>query len=177
LTYVLEQPSDPIEIPTVPSALEQAQSVAREIIEELRSVKFGPMVHEASEALAGINTLVNSPALHSAIDALPTTVNSMNETVASMRKLSDDLRGQLAPLTKRLDSTLAGADTALTSVRDTAGAARLLIEPGSPLDHDLRTTLRDVAAAARAMAQLADYLEQNPTSLLYGKEPQPEAKP
>ena len=44
VTYVLPQPSTPMEIPTVPTTLEQASSAAREIIEELRSIKFGPMV-------------------------------------------------------------------------------------------------------------------------------------
>ena len=61
-------------------------------------------------------------------------------------------------------------------MRETVGSARVLIEPGSPLDHDLRTTLRDVGTAARSLAQLADFLEQNPTALLYGKQPQPEEK-
>jgi paraquat-inducible protein B len=175
--YILAQPSDPVEIPTVPTTLEQASSAAREIIDELRAIKFGPMVQEATQAVEGINTLVNSPALHAAVDALPETVKNVNEAIASVRKLSTDVGGQIDPIAKRLDTTLGGADQTLTSVRETAATARVLIEPGSPLDHDLRNTLRDVAAAARAMTLLADFLEQNPTALLYGKQPQPEAKP
>jgi paraquat-inducible protein B len=177
ITFILPQPSDPLEIPTVPTTLEEASSAAREIIAELRSVKIGPMVEQATEALTSINSLVSSPGLKSTVDALPGTVNRMDETIASLRKLSDDLRGEVDPLSKRLDSTLAGADQALSTVRETATAARILIEPGSPLDHDLRTTLRDVAEAARAMAQLADFLERNPAALLYGKQPSREDKP
>jgi paraquat-inducible protein B len=56
-------------------------------------------------------------------------------------------------------------------------AARTLIEPGSPLDHELRKTLQDVSSAARALGQLADYLERNPTALLYGKQAPAEVKP
>lgn len=170
VAYVLPQPSEPIEIPTVPSALEQASSVAREIIDELRKVQFGPMVQSASEAMTGINQLVNSAALRNAIEALPGTVNNLNDTVASLRKLAEELRVEVAPLKTRLDGTLTSAEHALTSVRDTAGAARVLIEPGSPLDHDLRQTLRDVSAAARSLGELADYLERNPTALIYGKQ-------
>ena len=62
IVYVLPQPSDPMEIPTIPTALEQASTVAKEIINELREVKFGPMVQNASEALASLNQLVSSPA-------------------------------------------------------------------------------------------------------------------
>src|SRR5262245_34523253 len=74
LKYVLPQPSDPMEIPTVPTTLEQASSAAREIIDELRSIKFGPMVQDASEALESLKQLLSSPALHSTVDALPGTV-------------------------------------------------------------------------------------------------------
>jgi paraquat-inducible protein B len=177
VNYVVPQPSDPMEIPTVPSALEQASTAAREIIDELRSIKFGPMVDQASQALTSINTLVSSPALHQTVDELPGTVKDLRTTVASMQHLADELRGAVEPLTKRVDVTLSGADRALGTVRETADTARVLIAPGSPLDHDLRSTLRDISDAARAMAQLADYLERNPTALLYGKQAPPTEKP
>jgi len=169
IKYVLQQPSNPLEIPTVPTTLEQAQTAALEIIDKLRAINFEPMVQDARDALSGIKTLVNSPALHSAIDRLPSTVDDLKVTVASLHQLSDELRGQVKPLSTRLNSTLTGADQALTTVRETASTARVLIAPGSPLDHDLRAALRDVSNAAQALAQLADFLERNPTALLYGK--------
>jgi paraquat-inducible protein B len=176
INYALPQPSDPIEIPTVPTALEQAQSAAREIIEELRNVKFGPMVQSAQEAVEQVKVLVSSPALHAAIDGLPGTMKSLDEAIASMRHLSDELHGQVAPLSRRLDSTLANADQTLITVRGAAGTANTILSPGSPLDHDLRDALRQVSDAARALAQLADFLERNPSALLYGKQPPPEVK-
>jgi paraquat-inducible protein B len=168
---VLPQPSDPVEIPTIPTALEQASSVAREIIDELRNVRFGPMIQNASEALENLNSLVSSPALKTAVDALPGAVDNLSQTAASLRKLSDELGGEVDTLGARVDSTLRGADQTFASLRETAGAARILIEPGSPLDHDLRNALRDVGAAARSLSALADFLERNPTALLYGKPP------
>jgi len=175
--YVLPQPSTPVEVPTVPTTLEQASSAAREIIDELRNIKFGPMVQDASEAIENLNTLLSAPALRKTIDALPDTVSNVNETVTSLRRLSDDVRGHVDPLVSRVDSTLAGADQAFTTVRETAGTANTILEPGSPLDHDLRAALRDAAAAARALARLADMLEQNPAALLYGRPPQLQEKP
>jgi paraquat-inducible protein B len=177
IAYVMPQPSDPMEIPTVPSTLEQASSAAREIIDELRSIKVGPMIEQATQALTSINQLVSSPAVKTTVDELPATVKDLRTTVASMQHLADDLRAAINPLVKRVDATLGDADQALGSVRQTADAARVLIVPGSPLDYDLRSTLRDVSDAARAMAQLADFLERNPTALLYGKQTAPTEKP
>src|SRR4030095_13970358 len=177
ITYVLPQPSEPIEIPTVPTALEEASNAAREIINDLRNIKLGPMVQNATEALASIKDLVASPALHSTVDALPETVKNLNDAIASVRGLSTNLQGRVDPLAKRLDSTRHDADRALPSVRETVGAARLMIEPGSPLDHDLRKTLRDVSMAARALGELADFIARTPTALLYGKQAPSEVKP
>jgi len=173
--YVLPQPSTPIEIPSVPTTLEQASTAAREIIDELRSVKFGPMVEDAADALESINRLVSSPALHSAIDGLPETMKNVNETVVSVHRLAEDVSGRVDPLIKRLDTTLTSADQTFGTVRDTARSATTIIEPGAPLDHDLRKALQDISDSARALAQLADFIERNPTALLYGKQPPPEA--
>lgn len=177
VTYVLPQPSTPMEIPTIPTALEQASTVAKEIITELRNVKFGPMVQNASEALASLNGLVSSPALRAAVDRLPDTMKNADEAIASIRRLSTEIEGSVDPLVKKLDATMVDVNHTLSSVRETVGVARTLIEPGSPLDHELRKALQDVSAAARAMAELADFLERNPSALLYGKQAPPEVKP
>jgi paraquat-inducible protein B len=87
------------------------------------------------------------------------------------------LESQVGTLSARVDGTLRGADQTFVSLRETVGAARVLIEPGSPLDHDLRSTLRDVATAARSLSELADFLERNPSALLYGKQPAPQETP
>lgn len=173
-TYVLPQPSKPVEIPAIPTALEQASSVAREIIDELRNVKFGPMIQEASAALQGINQLVNSPSVRATLDELPQTIKELNGAIADARGLVRRVDGQVGPLATELDATLATAQRTLTSVEQTVAHAGTLLAPGSPLDYDLRATLQDVGRAAQAIQYLADYLERDPTALIYGK-PETEA--
>jgi paraquat-inducible protein B len=105
-------------------------------------------------------------------------MKNVNEAVVSLRRVADDVGGRVGPLVGRVDSTLAAADQTFGTVRDAARSANTIIEPGAPLDHDLRKALQDVSDAARALAQLADYLERNPTALLYGKQPPaPEENP
>jgi len=173
IRFVNPPNSWPPELPTIPSTLEQAQSAAREIIDELRSIKFGPVMQQVSEALEGINTLVNSPAIKQTIDALPGTVKQLDDTISDARRVLARVDGQVAPLGKRLDETLAQTTTTMAAVQKTAGNASTLIEPGSPLDYQLRKSLEDLGGAARAIQQFADYLERNPSALIYGK-PAPE---
>jgi paraquat-inducible protein B len=168
--------SEPPELPTIQTTLEQAQSAAREIIDELRSIKFGPVMEKVSTALDGINNLVNSPAVHATVDALPETVKHLNEALATTRTMLAKIDAQVSPLGKRLDDTLVQTRNTMAAVEKTAGSATTLIEPGSPLDYQLRKSLEDLGNAARAIQEFADYLERNPSALIYGK-PIPEGAP
>lgn len=176
-TFVGSLNSEPPELPTIPTALEQAQSAAREIIDELRSIKFGPIMEKVSEALDGINSLVNSPAVKETIDGLPATVRNLDRAIVSTRTLVDKLDARVAPLAQRLDDVLVQTRETMAAVEHTAGSATTLIEPGSPLDYQLRKSLSELGDAARAIQQLADYLERNPSALLYGKPKPREEEP
>lgn len=43
------------------------------------------------------------------------------------------------------------------------------LSEASPLQSDLRDTLRQLSRSARTLADLSDYLEQHPESLIRGK--------
>ncbi|MEO8603061.1 MAG: MlaD family protein [bacterium] len=166
----------PSELPTISSTLEQAQTAAREIIDELRSIKVGPVIQQISETLQSINDLVNSPAVKDTLNALPATVKSLDRTIDSARQLLTKIDGEVSPIGKQLDATLAQTKQTMAAVEKTAGSATTLIEPGSPLDYQLRKALQDLGSAARSIQQFADYLERNPSALIYGK-PAPEGAP
>jgi paraquat-inducible protein B len=63
----------------------------------------------------------------------------------------------------RIDKTLARAETLMAS-------ANTVIEPGSALQFELVTALREVSGAARSLRSLANALERNPNSLLFGRQ-------
>lgn len=176
VTYVLKQPSDPPELPTIPTVLEQASEQAREILSDLRAIDFKGMVDQANAALNGLAKLVNDPELQTAIDQLPGMVQRLDGAVDNASALLRRIDGQVDPLSREVRVTLEGAQRAMTSVEQTAAAATTLIEPGSPLDYDLRQSLRAVSNAADAMRLFADFLERNPSALLYGRS-QPQETP
>jgi paraquat-inducible protein B len=175
--YVLPQPSDPPEIPTIPTLLEQGMVQARALINDLKQIDFKGLVARAESSLDGISRLANDPALKQALAELPGTVEKVNGAVDSAKALLQRVDRQIDPLSAEARTTLAGAQRAMSSVEKTASAATTLIEPGSPLDYDLRQALREVGSAAGALRLLADYLERNPSALLYGKAPTEGRKP
>jgi paraquat-inducible protein B len=158
------------EIPTIPTTMEQVQSAAEAILHKLEDMHFEKLVNSASEALDGVNRVVNSPALHSTVDALPATIANVNETITTVRDLAANLdRGQ-GPLVRDLRETTAKTDAALEQARATLQTMQVLTEPSAPLASQLTAALQEIAGAARALRLLADGLERNPSALVRGKE-------
>ena len=66
-------------------------------------------------------------------------------------------------------STLAEARGAFRQANATLASAEDTIAPGSPVTYQLAMTLEELADAARAIRVLADYIEKNPNSLVFGR--------
>ncbi len=158
------------EIPTVPTTLEQMRSAAAEIVAKLEEIEFDRLVSSATEAVEGLSEITNSPKVQAAADSLEETTRNLNDAVTSIRKLADDLNEQVSPLGKNLESTSKDAGAALREAEATLRTVRALLEPNSPTMYKVGRTLEDLAAAARAIRTLAEYLERNPSSLLRGKD-------
>jgi paraquat-inducible protein B len=174
---------DRFEIPTVPSALQEVESTVQTIVDRLMKLPMEQLVAELRSVLQGAGRVVNDPAL---VDI----VTSTKATMTDMRQLVATLNGQVAAMTgsfratsgeaqatlKELQRTLTEAQQALATVeRTTAQAGQLLvttkgvIEPGSALHHELISTLRETSAAARSLRGVADTLQRDPNSVVFGR--------
>ncbi len=86
-------------------------------------------------------------------------VASLEATLKEVSTLASRLHTEIAPEFR----------ATLEEARATLVKAQGLLAEDAPLQGDLQTTLRDVSRAARAVRDLADYLERHPESLLRGK--------
>ena len=139
------------EIPTVPSTLDEFRRTATSVLEELRNLPLDKIAHELLETLEGTKRLTNSPDLMHAVQTL-------SATLEDVQKLTYDVNHTVDSLATSTEKTLAAARAALE-----------LADPNSPTAVNLANTLKELAAAARSVRVLADYLEQHPESLVHGK--------
>ena len=151
-----------LEIPTLPTTLEQVQQRGSEIITKLAEIDFKHLVDAATQAVDGLNELVNSPQLHEAVGALAPAVRDVQSAAVSVRSLAGRVEGDLGPLEARLRDTATEAERTLASIRG-------LLTPGAPIPYQLGQTLAEVGDAARALRELADFLERNPSALVRGR--------
>jgi paraquat-inducible protein B len=92
------------------------------------------------------------------------------DTVArDLSKLTRDVNKDVPAISKgaadaiaRLNKTLERAQTSMSSIENNLGER-------SPLQYQMNQALTEITAAASAMRNLAEYLQENPSVLLSGK--------
>ena len=181
--FVLPRGSKYQEIPTVPTELEQAQDEVRVVLAKLAKTDFNAAVVAMTHAFEGMDRLTNSPALNNSLKSLEQTMPKVDEAVVNIRRLAATLDKNANDLSSDLQQTLAAAretmaaietaakqaDIALKEGEGTLASARAVIDPESPTFYEVTKSLREISGAARAVRILADYLERNPSALIFGK--------
>jgi paraquat-inducible protein B len=157
------------EIPTVPTAFEQAQELAMRALAKLGQVDLDTLLNSLTETIKNTSELTASPQLRAAIDALPGTINKLGAAADSIQQLTNRANLELAETSSSLQKTSASATLALAQTQATLKSLRESFGPGSPINYQLGQALVDLSQAARAMRDLADYLERNPSAILRGR--------
>jgi paraquat-inducible protein B len=178
------------ELPTVPTALERVELTAGEILAKLSEVDFKGMMDSASKVVDGVSSLVNSPALKSALQKLDQTMPKIDEAVVEIRKMTTSLDGNIGTLSSNLQQTSDAArgamqqaaltmkqtDAALKEAEAAMTNIRGMSDPDSVAFYELGRSLREVSAAARSLRLLSNSIERNPRALIFGKPEMQEGK-
>jgi paraquat-inducible protein B len=92
-----------------------------------------------------------------------------NELRVAMQHLSKTM-AHLEALTQNLDKEVApGATAALRHAEKTLTKVDRLLDAESPMGHEMKNALKELAGAARSIRTLSDYLERHPEALIRGK--------
>ena len=122
-----------------------------------------PAVEGGPEALPGAITR-----LIAKLNALPLD-RFAREGTLTVRQMRRTLR-ETSRLVKRVDQDLAPELRALMSqTRQTLASTQQTLSGDAPLQQDLRRAMRDMGGAGQALRVLAEYLQQHPESLVFGK--------
>lgn len=157
------------EIPTLPTALEQAQDTVAKIIEELGKADLPGLIHSFADTAHTVSAFMQSPDLKNSVDQLGTAAKNLSDASASIAVLAAKLDTEVGPLGDSLTKSSRQAGEALKQVQITLAGVQHTIEPQSPLSYQTMQTLQDVSSAANAVHALADMLERNPSVLVRGR--------
>jgi len=140
----LDWTNPPYVIPVMPGSLEDLEAKVSGIIAKIDKVPFDAIGEEARKALVTLN---------SAMKSADKTLNSIDgEILPEVKTTVQDLR-----------KAITTAERVLVSTDNT------LVGKEAPAQQELRVALQEMARAARAISELAEYLERNPNALIRGK--------
>jgi paraquat-inducible protein B len=164
------------EIPTVTTGIEGIEEEAFRIISEIGSVRLDSLVIVATGAFQNVGDLAASPELTVAMEKLPATVDRLNATIGQLQALVSRVDSVVTPIgdnvrrtTEQATATLAQLDSTLAEAVLVVQGARGVVEPESPMFVQFERAMTELGAASRALRELADYLERNPSALVRGR--------
>jgi paraquat-inducible protein B len=158
-----------VEIPTIPTPFEEAQELAMRALTKLGQVDLDQLLANLTETIKRASEIAGSPQLKATVDALPGTIKSLGDAADSIQKLANTANQQMAATSDALRKTSANAALALEQTQATLKTVSATIGPGSPISYQLGQTLTDLSQAARAMRDLAQYLDRNPSAIIRGR--------
>jgi paraquat-inducible protein B len=173
------------EIPSVPADNEALSSGIEYVVLKLQSLDLAGLIDEAKAAAKAIGDLGRrldaeiSPlaaSLSQTAEKTTALARSTDEGVAearatlvSARKLIDDLDAAIGPFSKSVTGAAHDVGTAASDFSGTLAAIDGSAHPDAPLLVQLRTSLGEIAAAARAARSLLEHLDRDPSELLRGR--------
>lgn len=188
----------PPEIPTVPGPLQEwserlqdlnLEETVRKLaatVDGLHQLASSGEIKRTQEALlralASFETFAGSAdlAVRNTDARLEVLTARMEESLGAARGAFEQLErtltlreGEAGVLADELKATLASARAAMARTEAAAGGAGRLMEGAEDLPRRLERTLDEFSTLARALRELADYLDQHPEALLRGKKGEP----
>lgn len=169
----LEGISALVNSPVLASTLENLDNTARnanDLVLQLRtdtrllSQSAIETLEQTKQALAAAETtLADVSRLSNSTDArFEQVADKLDKTLSAVESLAASIDQKVQPLSDSAITTMDQATSTLKSAED-------LIGENSNTRYNLDATLEELAAAARSVRLMADYLEQNPDALLKGK--------
>lgn len=183
----LHNKSDMIEIPTLPSGLDQFTQV-------ITDLPLQEIAQKINTVLDSINHLMNSEQSKETLTALNTSLIQAELLMGDTRKLLPQLKTDvklalqaiidfsesgstlfqstdtnLTPVLSGMQETLINIDLAAAKLTLTLENVGALVDEDSNFSYAFSTTLREIQLAAQSIKQLANELHRRPESLIFGR--------
>lgn len=163
-------------IPTVPSRIDQAADVLRDLVEGLKEMPLKDTLEAANKTLLAFERLASAPETQAGIQ-------SLSRSLASFEKITQELQQRLPGMMDNVHHGSVELKDALGDVRHAAQSARDALQqmdamvsdgrrslgPQSELQYELLQSLQNLGQASKALQRTAESLEQQPQSIIFGK--------
>ena len=163
-------------IPSVPSRIDQAADVLRDLADSLRSVPLKETLESANRTLESLERLLASPELAGSLQSFNQLLASLNDVTRQVDRRLPLVLDNLGEGSNEFKEALADIRLAADSARQTMEQANLLVaegqrtlSPQSELQYELLQALQNISRASKSLERTAQSIEQQPQSLIFGR--------
>ncbi len=151
------------ELPTVVTGFNLAaiQDDLTHVLREIGDLELAATLKSIKETFDSLQMVISTPEIRQAMRKLPNLVQQMETTMARYADLAVELDTTIVPFRASIMRTSDQAEVTLKAAEESFTAVRNLLDPESPMAVQLAILLQEVAASARATAQLTEYLQRN----------------
>jgi paraquat-inducible protein B len=146
-------------LPTVPEPVQEIAAGLTELLNRLEKLPIDQIGKDLGDTVRHAKKLMGA-------NDLAEAVVSLNKSMGQLQAFTTGLNSDLSP---KVSDLLEQSSEAMVRGQGALSAAEKVLNADAPLTYELGQTLKELARAARAVSQLADLLERNPQSLIYGK--------
>jgi paraquat-inducible protein B len=169
------------QIPTIPTDLEQ-------LTQNLESIDINKLGKNLQSIVDGIDQLINDKAVQRLSSDVSNALVSVRDAADQINRQTEQLGTEIVPLVKnsnrtvdqlnrslpqitaKLDETMAVLQETAKTLNATASNAAFLTSEDSPLIYRLDSAAASVNAAAEQMRKLTETLDDQPESIIFGKD-------
>ena len=181
----LVEESEMREIPTLSSSLDDITDDVADIIADLSELDLDRLNENINRVLVNTATVLEgidsegiSRSITTAADSVSAFIDSgeLAKTLANaqlaLKEISETSRSfnlERGPLAGKLDIWTTSLTTTLGELQQLTSKTSQMMAPDGSLRYELENMLRELSRASRSIRMLADYLEENPNSILTGR--------
>ena len=164
-------------IPSVPSRIDQAADVLRELVASLRELPLREMTESATRTLQGLEKLSNSKDLQEGVAHMNQLLGKLDSLSSKVEQqlpgLLEDARGSSGDLRAAVGEIRRAAQNAadaLAEVNQLVASSRRDLGPESAVQYEMLRALQELSQASKALQRTVEGLDQQPQSLIFGKQ-------
>ena len=165
-----------VAIPTVPSRIDQAADLLRDLADGLRAVPLKETLEAANRTMESLDRLLSSSELEGSIGQFSALLGNLDAVARQLDQQLPVLLGNLNQGSEEFKQALTGVHQIADNAREVLDSAGRLVEEGqrslspqSELQYELLQTLRNISRASKSLERTAQAIEQQPQSLIFGR--------
>jgi paraquat-inducible protein B len=158
-TIFMKKNETDVEIPSIPSTTEMFENSLKSVMKGMENLNLDELTKSLSRTILSIDTIISSPLWQANLELVRDNLVKTDTLFARLNRAVD-------PLTKNVRETA-------NQTTETLNKIQLLVENLDNIavnnSYEIQKVLQEISRSTQALKRLAEYLEEHPSDIIFGK--------